>query len=396
MTVARAKSTEVFVASYAWYWESQQSQAVTDPTSGADVVTIEAANPFCPTTPAGGLPQETESCKPGRLPVEVAANDYETPEMISAVAFDLSLVPLGSEVSKFEVTFIEANDDQSQPLNPEGKELKACLVEEFFGDGEARQYKEAPRFTCSDLDPVAKRKEVKYAPPEGEKEDRFAWTFDMTSYAQSWLSLESTNPASAIMLYPVEPKEADPSTDANWRVVLVGPAEEGAIQTKVVYNPPALPEFDTDTDVSSGDFTPPTSGSDSFTTPGSFGAPPSGTTSVPSAAPAPVDVAAPAENTSDVLPAAGGLPGYAWLALLVGLLAFSLFRQVVLETAIGHRPDGVLAQIRKINADRRGTTLEAIFEKSPSRFAPIVAGLRGLRGGASGVLHKLPFVRRKG
>ena len=70
---AGAAETEPAVGSYAWYWESQHSQAVTDPTSGADVATIEAPNPFCPSTSAGGTPEQAGACHPGRLPVELAS-----------------------------------------------------------------------------------------------------------------------------------------------------------------------------------------------------------------------------------------------------------------------------------------------------------------------------------
>ena len=38
MTAAWGEEAEIAVSNYAWYWKSQQSQPVTDPTSGADVV----------------------------------------------------------------------------------------------------------------------------------------------------------------------------------------------------------------------------------------------------------------------------------------------------------------------------------------------------------------------
>ena len=231
---AGAAEAEPAVGSYAWYWETQKSQAVTDPTSGADVATIEAPNPFCPSTSAGGTPEQAGACHPGRLPVEVQGGDYETPDKLSAVAFDLALVPIDSTVSKFEVTFLEATDNQSQPQNAEGKQLQACYIEEFFGDGDARQYKEVPRYECTKSDPVAKRKAVKIKTKDG-KVDRFQYTFDLTAFAKKWVE---GAPVAGIMLSPVEPKEASPTTDTNWRVVLDGPAEENGIVASITYKAP--------------------------------------------------------------------------------------------------------------------------------------------------------------
>jgi hypothetical protein len=48
------------------------------------------------------------------------------------------------------------------------------------------------------------------------------------------------------------------------------------------------------------------------------------------------------------------LPAYVWLAVPLGLLALSAVRSVVLEPAGGPRPDGVIAAIRRRNAERRG------------------------------------------
>lgn len=402
MTAAFAEQTEPMVSSYAWYWESQRSQPVTDPSSGADVVTIEAPNPFCPSTSAGGPPEQTGACHPGRLPVQVVNSDYETPEMISAVAFDLSLVPLGSDIKSFKATFLEADDDQSQPLNPEGHELQACVVEQFFGDGEAREYEEAPRFTCSDTDPIAKREEIEVKNEEGEKEQRFAWTFDLTPLADRWVSLDGGLPVSAIMLFPVKPKDPEPSQDAEWRVVLDGPAEPNGIMASVVYEPAEFAAPDTGTDTgtdfgsdSTGSFD---TGSTDF---GSTGTAPETTTPDTTTPEASDPVAIDGEQTSDLGPVestAGGLPGYVWLAILVGLMGFSLVRSVVIESATGVRSDGVLAQIQKINADRRGTTLLEEMSSHPAGgpIAPVIAGLRKLGEGTVGLAHKLPFFRKKG
>lgn len=396
---AQADTTEVLVSNSAWYWETQKSQPITDPTSGADLVTIEAPNPFCPSTSAGGPPEQSGACKAGRLPVEVQNSDYETPDKISAVSFDFALIPIGSEVQSFTATFLEADDPQSEPFNAEDKQLQACLVEQFFGDGDGRQYKEAPRYNCEPSDPIAKRKTIKVKDEEGNKVERFAWTFDLTSHAQMWA--EGEVPVAAIMLFPVKPKNVDPSTDSNWRVVMSGAQEDNGVSTKLVYTPAELAPLPGTDDALGGDTGFDTgSTSSGFDTGGSdFGSGTSGSTEVPDSGAEesgdtgePV-VAAEGDPASEVLPTAGGLPGYVWLALLIGLIGFSFVRQVVLESATGVRPDGVLAQIRKINSDRRGVAIDEMTS-SAGAGPSVIEGLKGLGGKASGLLSKLPFKRK--
>jgi hypothetical protein len=388
------------VGSYAWYWETQQSQAITDPTSGADVATIEAPNPFCPSTSAGGPPEQTGACHPGRLPVEVQGGDYETPDKISAVAFDLALVPIGSTVSKFEVSFLEATDNQSQPMNADGKSLQACLIEDFFGDGDARQYKELPRFECTKSDPVAKRKAVQVKTKEG-KVERFQYTFDLTAFAKKWVAGAKV---AGIMLTPVQPKEADanPAADTNWRTVLDGPAEENGIVTSLVYKAPPQPTLDPPVDPGVTGTDPGTGTTDAFDS-GTTDTFDSGSSDVgsgtsdlggDSAADAGAEdpLAADLGDSENTSTSTGtGVPGYIWLALLAGMVGFFLVRSVVLENTAGIRPDGVLAQIRQINASKRGGAIES--EQTASGLA---GRLAPLSGAVSSLKSKIPFLRRKG
>ena len=394
---AAGAEAEVLLASFAWYWEDQQSQTVQDP-SGTDAATIEVPNPFC-TGPGNGLGAPEQTCRSGRLPIEVRGGDYETPNKISAVAFDLAVVPIGSKVQKFEVTFLEANDDQSRPVNAEDRELRACLLEEFFGEGEARPYRAAPRHTCSKSDPVAKRKPVK------GKEGRFQYTFDLTGLAKAWAA--DPPPATGIVLYPVEPKDAGPD-DNSWRVVLDGPLEnEGkSIKADISFTPPPEAEIDLgDPDTTGG-----LGSSNGFTTStssgGGFG---STDTSGLTGGDAPADVATAEGETppvavgeddgtaaaSDELTTTNSTPWYVWLSLLAGIVGFSMVRSVVLESHAGIRPDGVLAQIRRINADRRGAQVAAT-SGGPSPFAPVVGALAGVGRGARSLLTRLPMIRRKG
>ena len=402
---ALAAQAEPFVSTTAWYWEQQQSQKVTDPTSGAEVATLELANPFCPTIPGGLGSPPGDSCRVGRLPIEVIGNDYETPDKISAVAFDLSLIPLGSPVKKFTATFLEANDPQSQPVNAEGKALKACAIEQFFGEGDARQYKEAPKHTCTDLDPVAKRKPVKVKNADGEEEERFQYTFDLTTFAQTWV--ESGAPVTGVMLYPAKPKEdAQGPDDADWRVVLTGPAEENGIVTNIVYTPAETPVLgggdlggdlggDTGFDSgSTGGFDTGSTGFDSGSTSGGTvgGTPATTGGETPEATEDPLATPGTELAGDQLSPTAGGLPGYVWLALLAGMIGFSLVRSIVLEQAAGIRPDGVLAQIRRLNIDKRGAALTA--GPTTSRFSGVTEKLKGLGARATSLSDKLPFKRK--
>lgn len=404
---AQAAEAEPAVSSSAWYWKTQRSQPVVNPVDGSTVAVIEQPNPFCPG--AGGLGTRDEICRAGRLPIEVVNGDYEFPDKVSAVGFDLTLVPLGSTVSKFTVELVEANDPQSEPVNAEDHGLQACLVEGFFGDGDAREYKERPKFECTETDPQAERKAFKFKTPDGT-EDRFHYVFDLTEFAQDWA--EGGAPVTAIMLYPlpVDPKkkDLDPQRDNNWRTVLMGAAEPDGVKTTIIYKAPPtpvptpLPPTDpsgSGTDLGSGSTDGFSTGS---TDSGTFGTtdPVGGGTEVPAAGEegAPVDL--PLEDSGlagEKLPVTPAIPGYVWLAILAGLMAFSLVRQVVLESAAGIRPDGVLAQIRKINTERRGTTLTDV-RTGPDLLAPLRTGFSHLGRGAkavgsrfSSLSAKLPF-----
>lgn len=410
---AFAVQDEPTVLVTAWYWEDQNRQRIQDPTTGTDVAVISLPNPFCPSPPLAGSPPE-EACKPGRLPVQVREGDYETPNMVPAIGFDFALVPPGSKIGKFTVTFVEAKDEQSEPLNAEGKSLQACFVDEFFGDGEASLYREIPKATCSESDPVAPRKEMKPKkgggggggedpePPEQE-EPTFGYTFDLTEFARTWV--EEASPMTAILLMPVRPKEAqyDPATDANWRTVLVGTQEGDGknVITSLTYTPPktpvpptppiADPPIDTTTP---GTSVTTTTGSDFPST--DTGSVDTGTApDAPDAADAPTELAGEAtEPASDVVPK--GWPGYVWLAILAGIVGLSMVRSVVLDRATGMRPDGVLAQIRRLNASRRGVELSgaAAAPAAAGAVSAVVAGLKSLGEKTGGIAGKLRFGKK--
>lgn len=384
--------SEPAAATIAWYWETQQRQEVKDPIGQTH--TVMGPNPFCPSAP-GDLGAPGQTCSQGRLPVEVVGGDYETPDKISAVNFDFSLVPLGSKITKFTVTFLEAKGgcydkdgtegpsqgdecERTDAINVADHQLQACQVNDFFGTGSARPYNEAPRFACTSSDPVAKRKEVELKgtdKPIGEEDTPdHVWTFDLTPLAKSWTS---GTKQTSIMLFPHPPKDYDKNDQQeqdSWRVVLAGPEEKQGIVTHLKFTAPATPPPPPPTDTGTGD------GIDTGTGVGSdFG---TGSTDFGSTGDAGSDFGSGSSGTGDTTsettstdeattgeleevaaeaPEGGAesFPAYMWLAILAGLVAFSLVRSIVIEATTGIRPNGVLAQIKTLNAARTGGTAVA-------------------------------------
>lgn len=407
---AAAKVAEPPIATKAWYWEDSQSREETLPDGSK--VTIETPNPFCPAIP-GSLGAPEQSCAEGRLPVEIRQGDYETPNKLSAVNFDFSLLPLGSKVSKFTATFYEAKAgcydsesdkdenpnycEQTDPVNIEGKELQACKIDSLFGEGEARPYKEVTKYTCTPTDPTAKRKEKKL---KGDA-TQFAWTFDLTKFAQEWTKEFTTN--SSVMLVGKPPKgykPGDSNEEDTWRTVLVGPKAPTGLEgivTKIVFKPGSLdltepPPGFTDPGTTGGT-TGSTGGvsvSSSTGSTGDFGSTSSGS-SAGGGASTPSDAASPAAPvaTAAAEQVPQGFPAYAWLAIIAGLVAWAMFRSIVLENAKGIRPDGVLAQIQLLNAAKRGG--ETIAAAVPSAFGSF---LGSVKHGAGSLLGKMKLTRK--
>jgi hypothetical protein len=399
---AAAETAEPPVAAQAWYWEDKQSEEFTTP--NGEKIVVETPSPFCPEAP-GALGAPSQTCADGRLPVEIQGGDYETPNKLSAVLFDLFTVPPGSTVSEFTVTFLEAKggcfddngDDtpdhceETDPINIDGKKLQACMLTELFGDGDARQYREMPKFICSSTDPIATRKEVKPKGDDPEAQPEHVWTFDLTPFAQQWLDKFTIE--TGILVTAAPPKEQTGGTD-NWRVVLAGPKFKNGVTTKIVYEPPAeepgggggtgTGTTTTTTTTGSTDFGDTGVGSTDFgdTGGGDFGGTGGG-------AP-PVDAGDDAEAAGETqeIPKAVTLPWYVVAGVIAGLIGFSLVRSAVVEAATGIRPNGVLAQIHRINAQRKGVAVEAGGE-STGAFAAISETLRSVGSKVSDVTGKL-------
>jgi hypothetical protein len=412
---AAQQTAEPAMLNMSWWWEDYQGQEID---IQGNKVLVETPSPLCPATPGstGAVPG---ACAEGRIPVEIRGGDYDTPVMLSGVGFDLSYVTPGSTVHSFTVTFLEAEAgcydqdgdgdirpeepggdhcEQTNPTNIDGKKLQACLLSEIIGDAEARPYGEVPRYTCSDSDPVAERKEVpaiedpEATAPDADGVDH-VWTFDLTPFAQKWA--ETFTVSTAIMLTGNKPADAGPQD--SWRVILAGAKAFKGIRTKLVYEPAPLTGFPPP----GGGTSDPTTGGTTtggFTTGGTTSGgfiPPGGTTSGGTATGGvPAPGASPSAAPGDSALAGGeldpqGMPGYVLLALLAGLVGFILVRQAVIESTSGIRPNGVLAKIHALNAERRGVDVHDV-----EGSAGIGVALGAIGRTISSPFRKLPFFRK--
>lgn len=413
---ANAAKAEPTISAVGWWWEDATTEEREVP--GVGTVTIETPNPFCPSAGSGtGSPAQV--CAEGRLPIEVRNGDYEQQNKISAVSFDMSLIPIGSEVNKFTVTFREAKEgcydkgepdddpsndtcEETSPIGVGEHQLQACLVTAYFGDSEARPYKEAPKYECTNADPKAKRKEV-----QSDKDgagSNFYWTFDLTKYAQQWTSKFSAITGVMLVGVPITTGQGDNAQQDSdsWRVVLAGPKFQNGVTSSIDYIPaedPLLPPTDTGvTDPGTG--IPTDSGTTGFDS--GLGTTDTGDVTdtgdtgdlgdtAGEETPAPANTELPAVAQA---PEVEELPGYIWLALLAGLVGFSLVRSVVIEKTTGIRPDGVLATIHRMNTERTGASpAAAASEGGPLAAVGAALSVAGKKiGGAFG---KLNF-RKKG
>lgn len=410
---AAQQRAEPALLSLGWWWKEAHSQEIN---IGGNVITVGTTSPFCPSAP-GSLGSPPGSCAEGKFPVEIVGGEYDQPDKLSGLGFDLSYLQPGSEVIKFEVTLLEAetgcvdqdgdgdvnpNDpggdhcENTNPINIDGHRVQACMLTQIFGDADASQYSEVPSYECSPSDPVAERKEIK-AVDEGDTDGiDHVWTFDLTPFAEQWA--EAFTVATNIMLVGEKPKETGPQD--SWRVVFAGPKVEKGVQAELVYEEPPggggfADPIDSGTGSGSTTGVTTTTGGTSFGSGSTdFGAGTDTGTGAVAGAPDPgaSPSAAPGSEglASDTAPKPPGMPGYVWLALLAGFIGFTMVRQVVIESASGIRPDGVLAKIHALNADRRGVATEAATGSS----AGVGAVLAGLGRSISALFKKLPFFRK--
>lgn len=436
MAPSVAKKMNMPLLTTAWYQEGQQVQSTP---AGQ---TTARPNPFCPSAPITNTP--LPGCEEGRLPVEVVNGDYEDPDKFSALNFDFISILPGSKVKEFTLTLLESQGARSEPVNAQGKEIKACAILDFFGEGENRPKSEAPKFKCSRDDAVATRKKVEQAKPKNGQEEPppvYRWTFDLTSLAQGWVKKSAT--VTGVVLFPVTPKKPNAEDNLNWRVVFAGAKEETlkdadgkclkdadgkclkTVVPKLVYEDPKVPPLpppppppEEDPPGDDGYVPPPPPPGDDFgsgsststittTDPGTTltdsgtVAPvtpqvqPSAQPSV-AATPEPAETTPPLQAAADQKPVSIGLPGYVWLGLLAGLIGFSLLRSTVLEKTAGIRPGGVLAQIQQMNAARRGEAAVAVAGSAEGPWAGMARGIKSFVGSIGEQAIKIGKLGKKG
>ena len=373
-----------------WYWSRQVDQEVTTPPG----VTLPP-----PVPPASQRVRLPNPQRPDTIPV---ALNQGQPEKLAAVKFELLErgVTDGSKINKLILFIEESVDRNEQPsMSPDTAKIQACQTLDFLPQGENEQDEDAPKYSDTDC-ADGTREAVAGATP--------LWTFDVTKIAQVWGKNSFEN--YGVMLVPVV--EAGRTWQVNLKVPRKeNPAEEGD-QYELTKNrafitidyvpgePLEIAEIEVPEDPAA---TTPSTGGSTGSIPTSTGTSTSplispstdltgGSSDIPGseAAPAP----APTEVAGFGLPQEQGprMPAYVWLAIPLGLLALSAVRSVILEPVGGPRPDGVIAAIRRRNAERRGAALG-----QRTGFLPgMTAGLKRRTGSIGKALSGATrIVRRK-
>lgn len=373
-----------------WYWERQVDEEVTTPPG----VTLPP-----PIPPASQRVRLANPQRPNTIPVALYNGQSER---MSAIKFTLDDpergVTDGSRIKELLLFVQESVDRNEQPqTSPDTAKIQACQILDFLPQGEEERYKDAPKY--DDKNCVEGTRDAT-APPA-------VWTFDLTKIAEVWGKRSYDN--NGVMLVPV--LEAGKTWQVNLQVPRKDATAEEGDQYELTKNnafvtidfipgepleipevPPAGGTTTTTPPVSTGTSTLPSSSGIS----GSPVIPPStnlgGTSDVPGADTAPV---VPSEQAGFIPPLdqEPRMPAYVWLAIPLGLLALSAVRSVILEPVGGPRPDGVIAAIRRRNAERRGGTISSA---RGGFFSRMTGGLRRGAGGAGKALGSVTrMVRRK-
>jgi hypothetical protein len=440
---ASAKTEDVPLNTFAWWWRDAERQEEVD-IGGNKLEAPTTPNPYCPgtsgTVGTGGGAASQDACHEGRLPIWVRNGDFENAHMSFGLDIDTSLLT-GASIESFTIKLLEADCDPAdgrkdtpqceQTTRPVPSDnpattrdefessfrVEICTITEIFGEGEARPVDERPRFRCDTGifgdRRVLKSPVTKAADAETPTHlDDHIWVFDITDIAKTWVE-EFTIPTA--VMFRAEPPR-NPKTSDQFRVVMAGPKDAPAKDAKNVQQQPGV-EIEAVYSGGTGGGLPPIPGGGSGSTGGGtdFGTGTStgttdfgtgtgttdfgdtgdaGTTDPVPANPTPAPTGPPLELEPQAASKTEPLPGYVWLGILAGLAAFSLVRSVVIPAAAGIRPDGVLAQIQAINAQRRGTTLAAAGASGPTLFGRIGTGLSSAGKGIAGLFDKVNFLKK--
>jgi hypothetical protein len=362
-----------------WYWERQQDSEVTTPPGIPLPV---------PVSQRVRLPNPQ---RPETLPVGVYQGAHER---MAAIRFDLTErgVTPGSDINK-AVLFIEESQDRNEhpSVRPETAKIEACLLTDLLSAGENEQFEDRPAYSEEETDCVDGKREVAV----GTTTVAAVWTFDLTKIAEGWgkdpfgnngvmllAVLQNTGETWQVNLkLPTKDSTATPENDYELtknraRLQLDFVAGDEPLIPKVPTTKPAAP---TSTGGSTGGSTGTVGAigpsTDLTGASGGGGFPPVGT-DVPADTPA---LPTTPQAISQPQPTEPRLPGYVWLLIPAGLLALAAVRSVVLEPVGGTRADGVIAAIRRRNAERRGGTLErrtGFLSRTVGTFRRGAAGTR--------------------
>jgi hypothetical protein len=385
---AHAAESETVLFAYgtdrrSWWWEKQQDEEVTVPVP-----------PGSPIEPSQRVrlpsPQRNDT-----LPVGVIQGDHER---MSSVFIDLISrgVTEGSTINAFTLTIEESQDKNEQPSVEPGKaQIQGCRIDGFWPDSDGNEeWETLPKF--SEKDCVQGKRDTKGKVPE--------WSFNLKPIADAWG--QDPNKNYGVMLLGNLKNANDETT---WQVNLKIPSRDNAntpddeykqtqkrLVVDLTFVPGELPGLAGEGfDSGSTGFT--SSGSSfgsstSFGSSGTSGFGTSGTSPVISTDTGDTSDESTAEEAPGAAPVATGqpatgpeLPPYVWALLPIGLLALAAVRSVVLEPVGGTRPDGVIAAIRRRNAERRGGPLRELSDPltrfvgaSRQAFETARRGVRGL------------------
>lgn len=332
----------------AWYWEPQKDEEVG---AGPAAQRVKLPNPQ----------------RPGALPT---AYENGEPKKLSTLKFDLADrgVTEGSKVTKFELVIAEETEGGEAPtLNADGKVLQACGVTAAWERAdEPELWADKPE--ASDLCAKGKRK----APEPGE-EGATTWTFDLSKVAADWGEDPFEN--HGVMFSGAKPGEG---AEGTWQVNLKAPVRDndatpeideakqtaGRIKATMTYLPGSGSQSGTGglpdggAGVSGGGGAP------------GGGEPPAG--DPPASGPDSGDTPKPAAGA----PYTPRMPWYVWLLIPVAVVSTFLVRGALGEGAAAAAGAGVIAQIRRQNAARRGGPLP----ERPGLLGRLKGGIAARRG----------------
>jgi hypothetical protein len=194
MGAAAAETADPVVVQAAWYW--------------ADQTVIVGPEVLHPPAQLTGVPAKN-------LAVAYKGEENGAPDKVSYLAWDVSMIPAGSTVSRFEFTIAVESDPAVTQATPPDYKLVACGAIGDFAPAEAGSFADKPADDCSSVAPGVYDATKK------------TWTFDVAPYADLWAK---GDPPSGIGILP------DPKSEVPFQVVLE-PAD--TVKTSVEFTPPA-------------------------------------------------------------------------------------------------------------------------------------------------------------